>query len=102
MTLSRYQFKTLRTIYHATDCFNEVYDYATLHPKQRVVAEQQLRGLVTWIDGCTPVDGNGFAKQTYSEGRGYRLTNAGYEALTLHSPEMFPPSNRRFYASPAH
>ena len=89
------QIKVLHVIYMATDCSNEVYDYATLHPKQRPIAEA-MPSLVEWIDGCVPVDGDGWAKATYTEGRGYRLRPAGYEALTAYDPDGYPPHRRRF------
>jgi len=90
--------KILSVIYGATDCSNGVYDYATLHWTQQKLAEENP-GLVSWVDGCVPVDGDGFSKQTYREGRGYRLTNAGYEALTTFDVNRFPPGSRhrRFY-----
>lgn len=90
------QAKILRAIYMATDCSNEVYDYATLHWTQRNIAEA-MPDLVEWIDGCTPVDGDGFTPNSYTEGRGYRLRPRGYEALTDHDPAGYPPENRRFY-----
>lgn len=89
------QWKVLITIYMATDCSNEVYDYATLHPKQRPIAEF-MPGFVTWTDGCVPVDGDGFSRDAYREGRGYRLTQKGYEALTAMDAERFPVNARRF------
>lgn len=92
-------YRVLEIIYVATDCSNGVYDYATLHWTQRKVAESYPE-FVSWIDGCTPVDGNGFVKQTYTEGRGYRLTNAGYAALTKYDSARFPAGkeHRRFYS----
>lgn len=95
-------YKVLEIIYDATDCSNQVYDYATLHWKQRKLAEENP-DLVSWVDGCVPVDGDGFSKQTYREGRGYRLTNSGYEALTKFDPEKFPAGkeHRRFYSAGA-
>lgn len=100
MKLTASQRKVLGIIYLATDCSNEVYDYATLHHKQRPIAEN-MPDLVQWINGCTPVDGDGFAKQTYKEGRGYRLTCKGYEAMTQIDPDRYPPNLRRFYAKEA-
>lgn len=90
------QIKVLSVIYMATDCSNEVYDYATLHHKQRPIAEA-MPDLVEWIDGVTPVDGDGLTPLTYTEGRGYRLRKAGYEALTAHDPEMYPAHLRRCF-----
>lgn len=95
MTLKPSQLKVLSVIYMATDCSNKVYDYATLHHTQRRIAEA-MPEWVTWIDGCTPVDEDGFSPDTYTEGRGYRLTQLGYEALTASSPDRFPPNLRRF------
>ena len=89
------QIKVLGIIYMATDCSNEVYDWATLHHTQRKIAEK-MPDLVCWIDGCVPVDGDGFARDTYVEGRGYRLTREGYEALTASNPDCYPESLRRF------
>ena len=97
LTLTQSQAKVLGVIYMATDCSNEVYDYATLHHTQRKIAEA-MPELVCWIDGCVPVDGDGHARDTYVEGRGYRLTRAGYEALTEVEPEKYPASLRRFAA----
>lgn len=93
--MTKSQLKVLSIIYTATDCSNEVYDYATLHHTQRRIAEA-IPEFVTWIDGCTPVDGNGFAPDTYTEGRGYRLTPKGYEALTESNQERYPLDARRF------
>ena len=89
------QAKVLGVIYIATDCSNEVYDYATLHHTQRKIAEA-MPELVCWIDGCVPVDGDGHARDTYVEGRGYRLTRAGYEVLTALFPKRYPKHQRRF------
>lgn len=97
--MTRSQLKILSTVYMATDCSNEVYDYATLHHKQRPIAEA-MPDLVTWIDGCVPVDGDGFTPNTYTEGRGYRLTNAGYQALTANNAARWPEDKRRFWQSP--
>lgn len=94
--ITKAQSKVLNAIYMATDCSNEVYEWAMLHYKQRRIAEA-LPELVTWFDGCVPVDGDGFCKETYTEGRGYRLTLKGYEALTEYSGEdAYPPNLRRF------
>lgn len=93
--LTKSQARVLGAIYIATDCSNEVYDYASLHHKQRPIAEE-LPELVTWTDGCVPVDGDGFSRDTYTEGRGYRLTHEGYEALTAMDAERFPVNARRF------
>lgn len=101
MKLTKSQLKVLSVIYMATDCSNEVYDYATLHHTQRKIAEA-MPELVCWHDGCVPVDGDGFSKSTYTEGRGYRLMSAGYEALTASAPERFPPNARRFFFSTAY
>jgi len=90
------QMKVLRLIYLATDCSNEVYDYASLHWTQRRIAEA-MPTMVSWIEGCIPVDGDGHSPDTYTESRGYQLTNAGYEALTIHDKEAYPPRLRRFY-----
>jgi len=93
--MSKSQLKVLTAIYAATDCSNGVYDYATLHHTQRRIAEA-MPELVEWTDGCVPVDGDGFTPNTYTEGRGYRLTQLGYETLTASSPDRFPPNLRRF------
>ena len=93
--LTKSQRRVLERIYTSTYCCNEVYDYATLHHTQRRIAEAMPK-FVEWIDGCTPVDGDGFAPDTYTEGRGYRLTELGYKALTKADPEQYPPENRRF------
>lgn len=93
--MTKSQLKVLSVIYSATDRSNEVYDYATLHHTQRRIAEAMPEH-VTWIDGCTPVDGDGFASSTYTEGRGYRLSQLGYESLTAYNPDGFPPHLRRF------
>ena len=95
MELTKSQLRVLGVIYMATDCSNEVYDWATLHHTQRKIAEK-MPDLVCWIDGCVPVDGDGHAHDTYTEGRGYRLKLAGYEALTDSSPERYPEHARRF------
>lgn len=88
--------KVLSVIYMATDCSNEVYDWATLHHKQQVIAES-MPEFVTWIDGCVPVDDDGFCKNTYTECRGYRLLLSGYEALTAHfGADRYPTNKRRF------
>lgn len=94
--MTKQQLKILAVVYAATDRSNEVYDYATLHHTQRPIAEA-MPDLVVWIDGCVPVDGDGFSQQTYTEGRGYRLTTAGYEALTAHNAECWPIDRRRFW-----
>lgn len=93
--MKKSQIKVLGIIYMATDCSNEVYDWAMLHTTQKPIAEA-MPDMVEWIDECTPVDGNGFAKETYTDGRGYRLRKAGYEALTAMWPERYPPNLRRF------
>lgn len=99
MSLTKSQLKVLGLIYMATDCSNEVYDYARLHHTQERIADA-MPNLVTSIDGCVPVDGDGFTPDTYREGRGFRLTQAGYEALTAHDPEGYPPEQRRFEVRP--
>lgn len=93
--LSGSQIKVLVAIYHGTDCCNEVYDYATLHHAQHRIADS-MPDLVTSIDGVVSVDGDGFVKQPERYGRGFRLTRAGYEALTAHDGDRFPPGYRRF------
>lgn len=93
--LTKSQIKVLSVIYMATDCSNEVYDYAHLHHMQAKIADS-MPALVTSINGCVPVDGDGFSKDNYTEGRGFRLTQAGYEALTESNQEMWPRTKRRF------
>lgn len=87
--------KVLSAIYMATDCSNEVYDYATLHHAQRRIAES-VPSLVVHTDGVLSVDGDGFMATPERYGRGYRLTRQGYEALTAHDPKRWPPHLRRF------
>jgi len=94
-SLTKSQIKVLSVIYMATDCSNEVYDYATLHHAQAKIADG-MPALVTSVDGCTPVDGDGFAKDSFREGRGFRLTKAGYEALTASDQARWPKTKRRF------
>lgn len=96
--LTASQAKVLGAIYMATDCSNEVYDYATLHWKQVMVA-RSTNGLVSSVDGCVPVDGDGFSRERYTEGVGFRLTNAGYEALTEYDAARWPADRRRFYSA---
>jgi hypothetical protein len=91
--MTKSQIKVLGIIYLGTDCCNEVYDYAMLHHTQAKIAEA-MPELVCHLDGVQNVDGDGFA--VGGEGRGYRLTTAGYEALTAHNPERYPASQRRF------
>lgn len=93
--LTKAQLKILGRIYADTDCSNGVYDYSRLHHKQRPIAES-MPSLVTWVDGCISIDGDGFAMDGYREGRGYRLTQAGYEALTESNEARYPASDRRF------
>jgi hypothetical protein len=87
------QLKVLQRIYQGTDCCNDVYDYAMLHYSQERIADA-MPDLVCHMDGVQNVDGDGFA--VGGEGRGYRLTKAGYEALTASDPERYPESQRRF------
>ena len=94
--MTKQQIKILSIIYSATDCSNETYDYATLHHKQRPIADA-MPDLVMVQPGCVPVDGDGFTPNTYTERDGYRLTNKGYEALTAQNPERWPADRRRFY-----
>lgn len=93
--LAKSQIKVLSAIYMATDCSNEVFDYAILHHRQERIADA-LPLLVTSAVGCVPVDGDGFAKASYRESRGFRLTQAGYEALTAIDPARWPAASRRF------
>lgn len=95
MKLTPSQLRVLGVIYMATDCSNEVYDWATLHHTQRRIAEA-MPEQVCWIDGCVPVGGDGFTRDAYVEGRGYRLKLAGYEALTESAPDQYPEHARRF------
>lgn len=98
--LSRSELKVMASVYLSTDCCNEVYDYATLHHKQEPIADRlEAAGLLTHVDDCVKVDGDGFAGDSWSEGRGWRLTPAGYEALTADSPERWPSHLRRFGGS---
>jgi hypothetical protein len=92
------QLKVLQAIYSVTDCSNGVYDYARLHWRQAKIADG-MPSLVESIDGCMEVDGDGFRVDNRSDGRGYRLTNAGYEELTRHWPEAYPTDHRRFWTS---
>lgn len=95
MMLTKSQIKVLGVIYGATDCSNEVYDWATLHHTQAKIADA-MPGLVKSIDNCVQVDGDGFIGDVERWGRGFRLTASGYEALTAHDPERWPKRLRRF------
>lgn len=86
---SKSQLKVLEAIYTATDCSNEVYDYATLHWTQERIAKG-LGDLVLSIDGVVSVDGDGFVTDPERYGRGWRLTPKGYEALTAHDEAKWP------------
>jgi hypothetical protein len=91
------QLKVLALIYRGTDCCNEVFDYTKLHWTQERIADS-MPELVSSIDGVVTVDGDGFMLDPERCGRGFRLTLAGYEALTEHDPEGYPPHLRRFAA----
>lgn len=93
--LTRSQAKVLGLIYMATDCSNEVYDWATLHHTQARIADA-MPDLVTSIDNCVAVDGDGFVDDPERYGRGFRLTPKGYEALTASDPARWPADKRRF------
>lgn len=95
-TLTKSQAKVLGLIYMATDCSNEVYDWATLHHTQQRIADA-MPDLVTSIDNCTAVDGDGFMVNPERIGRGFRLTQKGYEALTAHDPARWPADQRRVW-----
>jgi hypothetical protein len=96
--LNKNQLKVLQKIYQGTDCCNEVYDYAMLHHTQEKIAETMPTLVILTYD-CVKVDGDGFTKDPERRGKGYRLTNAGYEALTKYSSGEFPPDlkYRRYY-----
>jgi hypothetical protein len=96
VSVTKREIKVLAAVYRGTDCCNEVYDYATLHYSQRMIADElKSRGLMT-SEVCLEADGDGFSKEPERWSDGYRLTTAGYEALTAHSPDGYPPSHRRF------
>lgn len=95
MRLTVSQVKVLEQIYYFTDCCNEVYDWALLHWTQERIADT-LPDLVESIAGCVSVDGNGFMVNPERYGRGFRLKQAGYEALTELDPERHPKKLRRF------
>jgi len=95
MSPTKSQVKVLSAIYQGTDCCNGVFDYATLHHTQARVADT-MPSLVTSIDGVVSVDGDGFVVMPERYGRGFRLTQAGYETLTQHDAERYPPALRRF------
>jgi len=95
MKLTKSQLNVLGLIYLATDCSNEVYDWATLHHTQAKVADA-MPELVSSIDDCVAVDGDGFMSDPERYGRGFRLTLKGYEALTASNPECWPSDKRRF------
>jgi hypothetical protein len=92
------QLKILRLVYAGTDCCNEVYDYAKLHRTQdHIAADLVALGYLTF-ERCIAVDGDGFHIDPERWGWGYRLTLAGYEALTESAPTAYPPKFRRFAA----
>lgn len=98
------EIKVMAAIYSATDCSNTVYDWATLHYRQEQIAERlESRGLVHHCDGVVAVDGDGFIRMPERYGIGWRLTNAGYEALTTADPAAYPASAkyRRFFVKPS-
>jgi hypothetical protein len=92
------QLKVLEAIYSITDCSNEVLDYACLRWRQAKIAEE-MPLMVEFTDDCERVDGDGFRYDSPIGSRGYRLTNAGYEALTRQWPETYPTDLRRFWTS---
>lgn len=97
--LTRSEMRVMGSVYLSTDCRNEVYDYATLHHKQEPIAERlEAAGLLTHVDNCVKVDGNGAIGQSWREGRGWRLTQLGYESLTHTDADRWPGdgAHRRF------
>lgn len=97
VSMNKAQLKVLSAIYMATDCSNEVYDWAILHWKQERIADG-MSDCVQSIDGCVAVDGDGFMADPERYGRGFRLTQRGYEALTASYPQRYPQELRRFAA----
>jgi hypothetical protein len=98
--VKRNELIVLSAVYSATDCCNEVYDYAKLHHRQTHIADEMVtRGLLVACDGVVSVDGDGFITEPERYGTGYRLTLAGYEALTAWQPDVYPVDKRRFSAA---
>jgi len=103
--MNKQQINVLCAIYSATDCSNGVFDYASLHWTRAKIADA-MPELVESCDGVTTVDGDGFtawdSKGRERVGRGFRLTNAGYEALTAHDAARYPADreHRRFWNEP--
>lgn len=96
--MNKSQLKVLAAIYSATDCSNDVFDCTKLHHTQEKVADS-MPDLVTCIGSCVGVDDSGFIIDG-KEGRGFRLTLKGYEALTASDPARWPADARRFASEP--
>jgi len=88
------ELKVLEAIYSVTDCSNGVYEYAKLHWTQARIADGMI-GLVSTHDGVVSVDGDGRIEMPERYGTGYKLTHAGYRALTRSDPERFPTPTAR-------
>lgn len=96
MRLKKIDKKILKLVYECTDCSNGVYDWALLHPAQNKVADRLVRRKALKKSVCVKVDGDGIIGPNERWGIGYRLTDAGYEALTEMNPGTYPIGLRRF------
>jgi hypothetical protein len=92
--------EALEETYSCTDCSNGVHDCILPSNGRRYYAEACKLGLLVDCGVVSLSDGDGCTVVPERYGTGYRLSLAGYEALTAFGPDTYPPDLRRFAKEP--